>query len=420
MVNFYRCLPFIKRLDPRYQSPPEGIFDPWIPTLGIGLALFGWVMISSAAINSELGPYHYSIRQGIYLVIALTAAFLVSLTPFRYWRKVEVAMLGAGFSLLVVVLAIGPEINGSRRWIHLPSPLPTIQPSEIVKIGLALYFARFISKYQNELASDPLAIVRPMLVLVPLYTLLLAGKDFGSIVIYTLMVGGVVFLSGPNKKGFFIACVIILMAVIVMAISAPYRVMRLFSYWNPWSDPFGSGYQLTQSLIGFGRGGLLGTGLGNGVQKLGFLPEPHNDFIFSIIGEELGILGSFITLFALIFLCYRIFIISYQAEEAGRTFPAFFCYAVFIMMLAQVGINVAVATGLLPTKGLTLPLISYGGSSLIVTSILLGMVFRVDLETRFLLAWRERKRLKKLELKRLQHERNVGIYLPYDPRRLPG
>lgn len=387
-------------LTPLLKKP----FDSWLPTLAIGLALFGWVMISSAAIDSPLGMWHFSIRQGIFLLISLIAAWFVLRIPFREWRILVVPFYLTAIGLLIIVLLIGQEINGSHRWINLPGLLPSLQPSEVGKIALALYMARFVTLYREQLSTRLVAFYRPLAALAPFVLLLFMGRDFGSAFIYIVAVGGILILADTNKRGLLIAGGVAILGITAMIFAEPYRVARLMNYQDPWQDPFGSGYQLSQSLIGFARGGLTGLGLGNSIQKLGFLPEPHNDFILAIIAEELGVIGFTGVIAGITTLCYRIAVIGRQADLAQRTLAAFFCYAVAIIFISQMLVNAGVSIGLLPTKGLTLPLISYGGSSLLVSFIMIAMVMRIDIETRDLIQThyadaQEAARKKSLKLK---------------------
>lgn len=374
-----------------HQTPPADPFDPWLPILAIGLAAFGWVMISSASVANPLGMYYFSLRHGIFLLLALGLAASALYLPSRFWRQYAWPALALGGGLLILVLLVGDEINGSRRWIALPGPLPTVQPSEVAKLGLLLYMAHFMAKHQTDLRHNMLSIWRPTVVMVPLFGLLFLGRDFGSAAIYTAAVSGMLFISGTSWRGIGLAAGLLGSLIVTMIIVEPYRMLRLVSYSNPWADPFNTGYQLSQSLIGFGRGGIDGVGLGNGIQKLGYLPEAHNDFIFATIGEELGILGPLVLLFAFFLLGLRILIIARTAEHHHSAFAAYFAYGVGFTVLSQAGINIGVATGVLPTKGLTLPLISYGGSSLVITLVMLAIVMRIDIETRQQMIYRARR-----------------------------
>lgn len=385
-MTTHKALPVItERLGEHYQP----MWQPDRVLLGAtsALLLFGLVMIASAGIDvSEqmFGvPYHFVMRHGIYLLGALMLAAFVSVVPMELWRRQSAFFLVAGFVLLGLVLlpGIGQEIKGSRRWIDL-GPVG-FQPSELAKVALILYVSAYLVRRRSEVISSWAGFLKPVFVLSIVVVLLLLEPDFGSVVVILGTVLGMLFLGGVKPGQFFLAMFAAVGAVVLMATSESYRLQRLLAFRDPWADEnvYGSGYQLTQSLIAFGRGEWFGVGLGNSMQKLFYLPEAHNDFIVAIIAEELGLVGVLFLVGVYSLMISRIFRIGRLAELKSNLFGAFVCYGIGILFSVQAFINLGVNTGLLPTKGLTLPFISAGGTSLIVSVCLIAMVNRVYGET---------------------------------------
>ncbi len=373
------------RLSASYQP----IWQPDVVLLGscAALLLFGLVMIASAGIDvSEqlFGvPYHFVVRHAVYMAIGFMAASVITVVPMNIWRANSAIILLVAFLLLALVLfpGIGQEIKGSRRWINL-GPVG-FQPSELAKVGMILYVSAYLVRRRSEVISTWSGFLKPVMVLAFVVVLLLMEPDFGSVVVILGTILGMLFLGGVKAGQFFLAMFAAVGAVGVMALSESYRVQRLLAFRNPWAEEnvYGSGYQLTQSLIAFGRGEWTGVGLGNSMQKLFYLPEAHNDFIVAIIAEELGLIGIVILIALYALMISRIFKIGRLAELKGNLFGAFTSYGIGILFSMQAFINVGVNTGLLPTKGLTLPFISAGGTSLIVSISLLAMVNRIYSET---------------------------------------
>jgi len=283
--------------------------------------------------------------------------------------------------VLVLFPGIGQEIKGSRRWIDL-GPIG-FQPSELAKVSMILYVGAYLVRRRDEVISSWSGFLKPVLVLALVAVLLLLEPDFGSVVVILGTILGMLFLGGVKPGQFLLAMFAAVGAVIVMALSESYRVQRLLAFRNPWSEEnvYGSGYQLTQSLIAFGRGEWFGVGLGNSMQKLFYLPEAHNDFIVAIIAEELGLFGIVVLIGLYSLMIHRIFRIGRLAELKDNLFGAFCSYGIGILFSLQAFINIGVNTGLLPTKGLTLPFISAGGTSLIVSICLIALVNRIYGET---------------------------------------
>ena len=356
---------------------------PVLVVSAVALLVVGVVMISSASMDmaeATLGNgYHYVIRQLLYAAMGCVAALIAVNLPVSWWERSGWLMLGIGLAVLVLVLTpLGRTVNGSTRWI--PMLVFNVQVSEVAKLCLIAYLAGYVVRRREELLNTWPGFLKPLVVLGVASVLLVIQPDFGATVVLVTAAAGMIFLSGVRLTRF--APLIAILAVLgtVLVVTQPYRLKRVVSYLDPWKDQFDSGYQLTQSLIAFGRGEWFGVGLGNSVQKLFFLPEAHTDFIFSIIAEEFGLVGALIVLGLFTALVVSGFVIARRAEKSGMPFGACFSYGLTLLIGLQAGINMAVATGLLPTKGLTLPLVSYGGSSLMVTCVAIGVLVRVEME----------------------------------------
>jgi cell division protein FtsW len=348
----------------------------------LALAGLGWVMVSSASIGLLEDSYHYSRQYGVFLLLAICACFFMLCVPLEAWRQNAALILLVSIFMLLLVLIIGQEVNGSKRWIALPGPLPSLQVSEFGKIGLIFYMAAFMSRFTYDLRERAFSMWRPLAVLAVPAGLLFLAPDFGGMVVYTVCVIGMLMMSGASLTLLFGSGGALAAGAVMLVVMEPYRLARWTSFLDPWADQFATGYQLTQSLIAFGRGHVTGTGLGNSVQKLHYLPEAHTDFIFAVIAEELGMVGAIVVVLLFTLFIVRAILIGRRAELAGHLFGAYVSYGIGFVIAAQAYINMAMSAGLLPTKGLTLPLISYGGSSLLVTGLMIGLLLRVDAETR--------------------------------------
>ncbi|GAB2795941.1 putative lipid II flippase FtsW [Halomonas shantousis] len=371
-----------ERLSTRHQ-PTDG----WLLLSALTLILTGWVMVTSASTEIATGltgnPFYFSIRHGIFVMLALCAALVMLRVPLDWWRDKGPALLLLGIGLLVAVLVVGREVNGSKRWISLG--FANLQASEVAKLCLIVYVAGYLERYLPEVRRTWGAFLRPLLIMAVFGVLLILEPDYGAVVVMTGCMMGMLLLSGAPLWRFGLLLVVVVTGAVFLAISEPYRMQRITSFADPWADQFASGYQLTQALIAFGRGHWLGLGLGNSVQKLFYLPEAHTDFVFAVLAEELGLVGAVgvVVLFAI--LVFRGFRIGRKAELAGLPFAAYLSYGIALVFGAQSFINIAVSTGMLPTKGLTLPLLSYGGSSLVVSGVMVALLLRVDAETRQLM-----------------------------------
>lgn len=348
------------------------------------LISIGLVAVASASIAFSEATYgdgwFFVKRYCLFLSLGLLAGLVVAGIPIIYWEKYGGALLIVALLLLVAVLipGVGKKVNGSQRWLQLG--VMTLQASEVVKFCMIVFFSSFLSRKQLELQQNWRGLVKPLLVLSVVVFLLLLEPDFGSSVVLVGTVMGMLFIAGAKMWQFIILFVVALSGLVVLATSSDYRLDRLVSFRNPWADQYDTGYQLTQSLIAFGRGEWFGLGLGNSVQKLFYLPEAHTDFIVAIIAEELGLIGLAILLIIFSILVTKVLLISRNALKSNLLFSGYAAFGIAIMLAGQGFINVGVASGLLPTKGLTLPFISYGGSSLLVCCMLMGLVLRMSWE----------------------------------------
>jgi cell division protein FtsW len=298
----------------------------------------------------------------------------------RVWSSVGLLMLLIGIALLLVVLipGVGHTVNGSTRWLRIGAL--NLQVSEPVRLCLMIYLAGYLVRQNKLLREQFTGFLRPMMVLSLAGALLLAEPDFGAAIVLLTTALAMLFVAGARFRDFFIFFGIASIVMAMLAITSPYRLERLTGFLDPWSDPYNSGFQLTQSLIAIGRGEWFGVGLGNGVQKLFYLPEAHTDFVFAVFAEEFGLFGSLVLIALFLALLWRIFMLAIRAANVERFFEAYLAIGIGTWLGLQAFINVGVNMGLLPTKGLTLPLISYGRSSLIVTMVSIGLLLRIHHE----------------------------------------
>ncbi|MCH7821181.1 MAG: putative lipid II flippase FtsW [Proteobacteria bacterium] len=350
----------------------------------LALLFGGLVILTSASItisdNIAGRPFFYVERQLLAAGIGGVAAFACLYIPMRVWQNFSPLMLLIGIALLCVVLVpgIGYEVNGSTRWIRFGTV--NLQVSEPARLCLLLYLAGYVVRQQKALREKFVGFLRPMLVLTLSCALLLAEPDFGAAIVLLATALIILFVAGARIRDFLLFFSAALVGMTALALASPYRMKRLTGFLDPWADPFDSGFQLTQSLIAIGRGEWFGVGLGDSVQKLFYLPEAHTDFVFAVFAEEFGLLGSLILIALFLALLWRIFKIAMRAVNAERYFEAYFSIGLGTWLGLQAFINIGVNMGILPTKGLTLPLVSYGRSSLIVTMITIGLLMRIHHE----------------------------------------
>ncbi len=362
-----------------------GRTDHWLLVLWVALMLAGLVMVASASVATAAlnygDPWYFVRRHLVYQLLGIALALLVLGIPLEKWRNYGGLLLLLTLVLLAVVLVpgIGREVNGARRWLVF-GPL-TLQVSEVAKIAAVVFFAGFFTRHYERLASGWQGFVKPMAVLGLIAALLLAEPDFGAAVVICGTVVTMMFVVGVRLMHFTALLALAAAALSLMAVTTPYRMQRLIAFLDPWADQFNTGYQLTQSLIAFGRGEWFGQGLGNSVQKLFYLPEAHTDFIFAIVAEELGLIGALLVIALFAGLVLRMMLLARGNLASGNLFAGLLALGVAVLFSVQAFVNIGVASGLLPTKGLTLPFISYGGSSLLASCVAVALVLRVARES---------------------------------------
>jgi cell division protein FtsW len=376
-------------------AAPVREFDPALLWIGILLLGIGMVMVYSASVaiadaarHGEGTPAFFLLRHLLAVAIGLTAAFCAFQVPLRLWQQAApfLFVFGALLLLIVLVPGIGREVNGSRRW--LPLMVMNLQPSELMKLFAVLYAADYTVRKAAWMHSFKKGFLPMFAVMLFVGALLLREPDFGAFAVIAAIAMGVLFLGGMNWRLFAGLAVLLVIGFVLIILTSPYRMQRILGFMDPWADPFGKGYQLSHALIAFGRGEWLGVGLGASVEKLFYLPEAHTDFLLAVIGEELGLVG--VTLVVLLFaaLTVRAFAIGAQAVRLERYFSALVAQGIGIWLAVQALINMGVNMGLLPTKGLTLPFLSFGGSGLLANCCALALLLRVDYESRVLMRGR--------------------------------
>jgi cell division protein FtsW len=366
------------------QSPNK--FDVLLLLSVSAILAIGFIMVASASVplaeRMHVAMFHFAWHQAVYIFAGIVAAFAVTYIPIKYLQRYSNAFLFISALLLIVLLIPGVTrpINGSMRWLFI-GPI-SVQPSELAKLGLISYISGYIVRRNYQLTHSLQGFLIPMVVLGTIAFLLMLEPDFGAVVVIACTILGMLFLGGARVKHFFILLPLILCVLGFVAVSSSYRLQRITSFRDPWADQFDTGYQLVQSLIAFGRGSWFGSGLGGSIQKLLYLPESHSDFIFAVLAEELGLLGVFCVLALYGILAFRAMEIGRKAKLAGFEYSGNLAYGIGLLITLQTLVNISVNIGLLPTKGLTLPLMSAGGSSMIVACIAIGLLFRIDYETR--------------------------------------
>jgi len=371
-------MPFPARLRTEFK------LDPVLLTIFMTLLLGGLVILASASItisdNATGNPFFYLQRQLLAAAIGSVAGLFCLFVPMRVWQSLGPLMLLLALVLLCVVLipGVGHEVNGSRRWVRLG--IMNLQVSEPARLCLLVYLAGYVVRQQKALREQFVGFLRPMLVLSLGCALLLAEPDFGAAIVLLATALVMLFVAGARVRDFLLFFSAAVVAMVILAVTSPYRMKRLTGFLDPWADPFDSGFQLTQSLIAIGRGEWFGVGLGDSVQKLFYLPEAHTDFVFAVFAEEFGLLGSLVLIALFMALLWRVFKLAIRAANSERFFEAYLAMGLGTWLGLQAFINVGVNMGMLPTKGLTLPLISYGRSSLITAMIAIGLLLRIHHE----------------------------------------
>ncbi len=364
------------------QRPFQVSFQAGLVMPALCLALFGLVMVSSATLAGSVespSTLAVPLRHTFYLLAALAAFLVVAHVPLETWRVLRVPLMLLAIIMCAVVLVIGVNVNGATRWISL-GPV-SVQPIELVKWVAIVYVAASLSRHASPQGLPIKAYVQPIMLFAMLCGLLLLQPDFGGMVLLLLVVLAMTFLAGMRIHHLLAAGVAALAGLGTLAVSASYRLDRILSFMNPWESATGEGYQSVQAQIAFGRGEFFGLGLGDGVQKLAYLPESHNDFILAVVAEELGLFGILAVVVLFAFLIFHVLRVGRRVWCDNDPYPALLAWGVGLAIGLQALINYGVNLGVLPTKGLTLPLISYGGNSLIATAAMLGLVARVEMET---------------------------------------
>ncbi len=362
------------------------VFDRWLLLAVVSLAGLGLVMVASASTSiaeRQTGDaFYYLWRQLIYLGIALALAAAAFAVPMAYWKKAGpgLMLLNVVLLLMVFIPGIGHEVNGSMRWVRLGAV--NLQMSEFVKLFVILYLAGYLVRHAEAVQTSAGGFLRPLFVLVLLAVLLLLEPDYGAVAVMLMTAMGMMWLGGARLFQFLLLLLALSGALVLLILVSPYRMERLTGFLNPWADPFNSGFQLTQALIAFGRGEWFGVGLGASVQKLFYLPEAHTDFLFAVLAEELGLITATLVIALFLLLVLRALRIGRRAEQRQRPYSAYVAYGMGIWIGLQAFTNIGVNMGILPTKGLTLPLMSYGGSSLVAIFVAIALLLRVDYETR--------------------------------------
>lgn len=370
-------IPVLKRIS---------LYDPYLIIAAIALVGLGVLMVASASIEISdkfYGePFHYLFRQLAYLALGLALAWYAFQVELDKWQEFSVPILLLTLLLLALVLipGIGHQVNGSMRWLGV-GPVG-IQVSELAKFSVIIYLSGYLVRRHDEVRNRIRGFLKPLILIGVVAILLLREPDFGATTVIFATALGMLFLAGVRLWQFIFLFLLVAMAMTILAVSSPYRMARLTTFLNPWANQFNSGYQLTQSLIAFGRGNWFGVGLGQSVQKLFYLPEAQTDFLFAVLAEELGLIGALVVIGLFAVLIWRALEIGKRAQFVGLYYGAYVAYGFGLWLSLQVMINIGVNTGILPTKGLTLPLMSYGGSSMLINCIAIAVLIRIDHEAR--------------------------------------
>jgi cell division protein FtsW len=378
-----------RRANPRTQAFQAGLTplpvrpDSWVLIPALLLLATGIVMVGSASIaiaeGQGVASYHYLLRHLLYIAMGVTLALSLRVIPMAFLERISRPLMALSVLLLLLVFVpgLGHTVNGSARWIRLG--LFNFQAVEAVKLMVIIYLAGYLARKSQLVQTRFFDTFKPLILAALLSLILLQQPDMGRAAVITALVAGMVWLAGAAWRHLFVLGMLTLPAFAFAAME-PYRLRRIVSFMDPWADPFASGFQLTQALIAVGRGELLGVGIGASIQKLFYLPEAHTDFIFAVLAEEFGLLGVIAVLALFMVLVTRIMVIGSMAHRNNRPFAGFVAYGIGLWIGLQAMVSVGVNLGVLPTKGLTLPLISSGGSSMLMTLVALGVVLRIKYE----------------------------------------
>ena len=372
------------------------VYERWLPKLPaevnvrnvlifsvLALLCIGSIMVASASMpyaeRMHENAFHYVLRHGISIVVALGAAVIVYRVPLNTWFNNTFFLWIVTIALLAAVLLVGTEVNGSKRWIRVAGF--TLQASEVAKVMMAIFTADYVVRRAEEVRNNIKGLIRLAVIMAVTVGLVIAEPDLGATVVIALTMLGVFFLAGAPLIQFGIAFGAIIAAFVFLVVFEPYRFERLMSFSNPWNDPLGVGYQLSNALMAFGRGEWVGVGLGHSIQKMSYLPEAHTDFMLAVLGEEFGFLGILVVLclsFAMLIACIKI---GHRALKNQYLRAGYLAYGISIIFLLQIMVNAGMNMGMLPTKGLTLPFISYGGSSLIMCAVMVSLILKIEAST---------------------------------------
>ena len=376
-----------RRISPGRAPIPE--YDASLLWTALALLMLGLVMVYSASISlaetarfTRGNPAYFLTRHALFLGVGIVAGMLVFQIPMHLWQRAAPWLFGAGVVLLALVLVpgLGREVNGARRWLSLG--VVNLQPSELAKLFAVLYAADYTVRKTALMHSFKRGLLPMLAVMLVVGWLLLREPDFGAFVVITAIAMAILFLGGMNGRWFAVLLVMLAIGFAGLVLASPYRMQRIFGFMDPWSDAFGKGYQLSHALIAFGRGEWLGVGLGASVEKLLYLPEAHTDFLLAVIGEELGFAGVAFVIALFAWLVVRAFAIGRQAVTLERPYSALVAQGIAVWLGVQTFINMGVNMGVLPTKGLTLPLMSFGGSGILANCVALAILLRIDWESR--------------------------------------
>ena len=369
-----------------FLNPTEDTqgYDRQLLVVVFTLMSIGLIIVTSASMPEGMAlssdPFRFLKRHLIYIAMCLVFMAGIVCVPMQRWYEKQMLLLAFSLIALTAVLVVGTEVNGAHRWLRL-GPL-NVQPSEFAKLTVVLFLASYLVRRQEEVVDTIKGFIKPLIVLTIFALELLLQPDLGSTVVIVVVMMGMLFIADAKLISFIGIAISLLAVIVVLIVTSPYRMARVFGFLDPWADPFGRSYQLTQSLMAFGRGGWFGQGLGNSVQKLEYLPEAHTDFIMAILAEELGFVAVSIVIILEFILVYKAFSIGKKALQHSLVFSGYVAIGIAIWFAFQTAVNVGAASGIAPTKGLTLPLISYGGSSLITIALAVGLLLRIDFETR--------------------------------------
>ena len=366
------------------ESRSVSTFDRGYVLLALSMYMIGLIMVASSSmpIAERIfdNPFHFIVRHMIYIILSLGVAGLTLQIPMHRWHEYSSKLLLMGIVLLVIVLVVGRNVNGSTRWIAI-GPI-TIQAAEPAKLFFLCYLSAYLVRRRDEVMENVKGFAKPLVVFGVLSGLLLMQPDLGTIIVMFVTTFGLLFLAGAKLWQFIAISGVGIALLSMLAYFSPYRWARVTGFLDPWKDPFGSGYQLTQSLMAYGRGETFGQGLGNSVQKLEYLPEAHTDFVMAVLAEEMGFIGISVILLLSMTLVFKALLLGRKAVNQEKYFEGFFAYAIGIWFCFQAAVNIGASAGIVPTKGLTMPLISYGGSSMIIMTMSVAVLIRIDHEIR--------------------------------------